>query len=246
MADSQRLPQAAENNLLMSHIARQAHAVNMHAVHVGTTGTGNLLRFLRVALLMLRTHLGNHGSCLQSRAGRGIQLLIMMQLNNLHLRHIPGSLPCHQHHQHGTDSKIRGDEHRGIVLLCQSLQLSLCLIRKAGGADNRGYALFHSQHCIAIHNIRAGKINHYLRLGSFNSLCQVISNNHAAFAHANHLTGICPGYNINCTNQLQLRILHDSLHHCLSHPAAGTANQNLNQSQRLQTTLFSQILDTTI
>ena len=60
MADRERLPEPAEDDLLMCDIARQAHAVNVHALKVRAARAVERLLLAGMPLLMYLTHLGDH------------------------------------------------------------------------------------------------------------------------------------------------------------------------------------------
>ena len=197
MANSQSLTKTSKDNLLMSHITWQTNAVDMHTIHISTSGSLHLFAFLWIALLMSSTHLRNHSRSLESCTRWGIQLLVMMKLYNLHLWHIFGSLLGHQHHQYSANSKIWCNKAWCIVVLCQLSQLCLGLPRKTCGANNRRYSLLQCLDSIAIYHIWAGKVYHNLWLGILNGLVQIVGDNYTRFAHAHHFTGINAGFNIN-------------------------------------------------
>ena len=88
MADGQDLAKTAENHFLVGYIPRQADTVDAEALHISTPGTGYQFFLLWVALLPGLPDFFDDTSCCEGGAAWGIQLFIMMILDNLNIREI--------------------------------------------------------------------------------------------------------------------------------------------------------------
>ena len=76
---------------------------------------------------------------------------------------------------------------------------------------------------IAKYHIRNSEIYHYLWLSCLNGSSQILCIADTAFTKPNDFTGIALTNYINCTDQLQVLILKNSLNYSLSHTAISTA-----------------------
>ncbi len=133
MADRERLPDLAEDHLLVGDDPREPDGVDRH---VGRPAG-----------------LGDHARGARGRAGRRVELLVVVELDDLHLRHVLRGLLAELHEQHGPDREVRRDEHLGAVRGLHRREV------EAGGADHGVHARGDTRLDVAERDIRAGEID---------------------------------------------------------------------------------------
>src|SRR5215208_2363991 len=135
VANRQQLAVAAEEHLLVSHEARQPHRMDLGASQP------------------LRRRLG--------RPGRGILLLLAVELDDLGPRHVPRRLLGQPHHQHRPDREVGRIEQRDAALLRNLVE---GLRVPAGGPHHRGNPPLQRAAHVVLDGLRGGEVDHRLRL----------------------------------------------------------------------------------
>ena len=116
VTDRERLPLAAEDDLLVRHQTREPHRVDADAVDVAAACAAHAL----VAGLAVRRRAacrrhpprGRH-----RRSRRRVGLVLVVELDDLGVGQVPDRLFGEALHQHGADREVRGDEHADVALL---------------------------------------------------------------------------------------------------------------------------------
>ena len=139
MADGQGLPLGSEEHFLMGDEAAQADTVDVDPVNDGSASPVELalsgVRDLSHAdLLPGSRDLAGGGA---GGAGRGVDLVGVVQLDDLdrlvELRSLLGEV----HHEHGTDGEIRGDQAAGVGMVGELVAQGLVAVFvKTRGADD--------------------------------------------------------------------------------------------------------------
>ena len=164
MADRQCLTESAEDDLLMRNEAGQTHAVNPHAVDLSAACARKLLLLIGMPLPHGRTRLLDQFRRLQGRARRRIKLVVMVQLDDLDVRHILRRLTAHEHHEDCADGEVRCKKDRRLLLQRQRFELRLFVRRHARRADDGRDPMLHGEHRVGKHDIRPREIHHDVRL----------------------------------------------------------------------------------
>src|SRR5436190_2910184 len=116
VANRERLPHAAEYDLLVGHQSRQSHGVN-RLVNVAPGGANELGRAL-------------------GRPRGSVDLSVVMELDDLALRHVRRCFAGHLHHEHGADGEVRRDEDARVRLGALHLAPQGVAVESTG-ADHR-------------------------------------------------------------------------------------------------------------
>ena len=247
MTNGQGLSQPTENDFLVRDETWQTHAVNMDAVDFGAARARELFLFLRMPLLRRSAHFLDHFRCLQCRAGGCVELVVMMQFDDLDMRHVLRRLTAHEHHEHGADREVRCEEDRRILLQGKSFELRPSVCRHARRADDRRNAILHGEHGIGKHGIGAREIHHDIRAAIQKRLLEICPHHHATFAAARSLSRIHTATNIDGSNEGKICIVLHRLDHSLSHASASSADQHLYQDMRpLQASLAKKSCKTNV
>ena len=116
VTDRERLPLAAQDDLLMRHRSREPHRVDADALDVAAACAAHPLDAGLVvgARATCRRHppRGGHGG-----SRRRVRLVLVMELDDLGIGQVPDRLFGEALHQHGADREVGSDEHADVALL---------------------------------------------------------------------------------------------------------------------------------
>lgn len=145
----------------------------------------------------------NHGRRLDGRAGRCVELLVVVQLDDLDIRHVLGCLARHDHQEHGADGEVRRDEGRRIILFSCLGNLCLLLVREARRADDRRGLVRKRRHDIAEDDVRAREVDHDLWLLAREQCLEVCLDEDAVCRQADERARIRTALDVHCADELE-------------------------------------------
>ncbi len=160
------LPRAAEQHLLVRDQPAQTHRVHRHAVDGGAARPGQPGRG-RVGHRpepRLRTGLRDQRRGALRGAGRGVDLVRMVQLDDLDRLVVPGRLAGEPHHQHRTEREVGGDQDTDGGCCRQHLPHGVePRVVEPGGADDGVHPAGHQGADVVEHGRRCGEVDRHLR-----------------------------------------------------------------------------------
>jgi hypothetical protein len=212
VADSQDLPLTAEQHLVMSYQPRQAHAVKAHAFVLRAAAAGQRLLLRHVRGEWLAPRAGHVLRDPHARAGRGVDLLIVVQLDDLGRVEVARSDPGEVHRQHHAQGEVWRHKRAGACLggaVADALQLVRPHARRA---DDRPHARVERGQCVSECRVGDGEVDQHLRLGVGDELPQVGRDREGVFRPGGRL-------DVHAANHLEVVRRRDGADHHAAHAA---------------------------
>ena len=207
--DAQAFSQTSQDDLLMGHVARQAHRMNRHGIGLGAPCAGGQLGFLHLGRWGLGPDRFDLLRCLDGGARGGFGLHVVVQLDDLHVGKEPGRLGREAHHQHRADGEIGGDQPAQLPLPAHRLKLFDFLRPEPRRPDDRVRPGGNDRFGVGESGVGMGEINHHPGAGGGDRAGQVVAE-------------------IDLPHQVEIGVRADGFHQLAAHPSLGPIDQNGN------------------
>ena len=156
---------------------------------------------------MFGADFGDHLSRLDGRSGRCVKFAVMMEFDDLDIRKIFGCLFCHEHHENGTDRKIRRDKCRRALFLGFLADLVFLILAEACRTDDRRNVMLQCRDNIAENNIRTREVKHDFRFDALENGCEIRFDADPVCRQADETARVSSAFDVNGTDEFEFRII---------------------------------------